>query len=150
MGKFKFKLQTLLNVKIQMEKSVKNDLGKATFRYEEEKRILEDIERTIQQEMENINQMVGKGVFVGKLKEYNSFLGMLKNKAWDQKENINKAREIVDRYREELIKAVKEREILEKLRDKKYIEYQKEQLQEEQKINDERVSFDYGKSNSEE
>jgi len=43
---------------------------------------------------------------------------------------------------------MQERKVLEKLREKKYEEYVREQLKEEQKLNDEIVSFNI--SNSEE
>ena len=146
MAKFIFKLQSLLNVKIQMEDNLKNELGKAMKKLEKERERLRHIEN---ERNECINQFCGesrKGVMVGKLKEYGSFIAFLKEKAELQKENINYAQNVVDKYREQLIKVVQEKEMLEKLRDKKHQEYLKEQLREEQKINDEITSYKYNKT----
>ncbi|MCX8130322.1 MAG: flagellar export protein FliJ [Clostridia bacterium] len=145
MAKFVFKLQALLNVKIQMEDNLKNELGKAVQKLEREKERLRNIEN---ERDEYINKVCGessKGIMVGKLKEYGSYISFLKEKAELQKENINYAQNVVDRYREQLIKVVQEKEMLEKLREKKHKEYLNEQLREEQKINDEITSYKYNK-----
>lgn len=145
MAKFVFKLQALLNVKMQMENNLKNELGKAVQRLEKEREKLLKIEN---ERNECINQICGqssKGVMVGKLKEYGTYISFLKEKAEHQKENINYAQNVVDRYREQLIKVVQEKEMLEKLKEKKYQEYLKEQFKEEQKINDEITSYKYNK-----
>ncbi|MCX8147511.1 MAG: flagellar export protein FliJ [Candidatus Woesearchaeota archaeon] len=146
MAKFIFKLQSLLNVKMQMEDNLKNELGKATQKLENEKERLRQIEN---ERIECINQVSGessRGIMVGKLKEYSAFISFLKEKAELQKENINYAQNVVDKYREQLIKVVQEKEMLEKLKEKKFKEYLKEQFKEEQKINDEITSYKYNKT----
>jgi flagellar protein FliJ len=146
MAKFVFKLHSLLNVKIQMEDNLKNDLGKAVQKLEKERDRLKTIEN---ERNECINCFCGessKGVIVGKLKEYGTFISFLKEKAELQKENINYAQNVVDKYREQLIKVVQEKEMLEKLKEKKYQEYHKEQFREEQKMIDEITSYKYNKT----
>jgi flagellar FliJ protein len=49
----------------------------------------------------------------------------------------------VDKYREMLIKAVQEKEMLERLREKKLVLYRKEELRLEQGIVDEIISYEY-------
>jgi len=146
MAKFVYKLQSLLNVKIQMEDNLKNELGRAVQKLEAEKQRLKAIEMEREDYIFRINGESAKGIAVAKLKEFGSYVSYLKEKAEIQKENVNYAQNNVDRYREELIKVVQEKEMLEKLKEKKYHEYVKEQLREEQKLNDEIISYNYTKT----
>ena len=140
MAKFNFKLQTLLKVKTQIEDNLKNDLGKAMYKLEEEKAKLHRLEFEKNRNIFEFNQKSRKTT-VKNLIQFNHYLSFLAAKILDQKENINLASRNVDTIREELIKIVKEREILDKLKEKKYDLYRKEQLKDEQRLNDEIVSF---------
>lgn len=143
MAKFTFKLQPLLNVKLQMEDNLKNELGKAVRRLENEKDILKGIEYEREDYINQINSKSSGGILVEKLKEYSRYVSHLREKIALQKENVNLAQLNVDNYREQLIKVVQEREMLEKLKESKYQEFLKEQLKEEQRINDGVISFSY-------
>jgi flagellar protein FliJ len=143
MPKFVFKLQTLLNLKMQMEDSLKNELGKAIQKLEREKNILMQIDAEREELINKFSSESGKGIIVEKFKEYNTYIFHLKVKMELQKENINHAQKNVDRYREELIKMVQEKEMLEKLKEKKYKDFLYEQSKEEQRFNDELVSYKY-------
>ena len=140
MAKFIFKLQTLLKVKIQMEDNLKNDLGKAIQKFEEEKAKLRRLEFEKSRYIMEFNEKSRKTT-VNNLIKFNNYISFLAVKILNQKENINLASRNVDKIREELIKIVKEREILDKLKEKKYGVFQKELLKDEQRLNDEIVSF---------
>lgn len=71
------------------------------------------------------------------------YISSLAKKVEDQNKNIKEANDVVDKYREELIKIVKERKMLEKLREKKLNEYLIEMSKDEQKRMDEIVSYKY-------
>lgn len=143
MARFVFRLQPLLNVKKQVEESLKNELGKAIQKLENEKRRLIEIVSEKDNNIVRFNLKASQGVAVKKLKEYNAYISLLKEKIEFQKENVNFAQNIVDKYREELVKAVQEKEMLEKLKDKLVQEFIKEQLKEEQRINDEIISYKF-------
>jgi flagellar protein FliJ len=145
MAKFVFKMQSLLNIKTQMEESLKNELGKAVQKLELEKNKLKKIEIDKDECINNLKSKSSKGIIVSKIQEYNSYISLLKERMKIQKENINYAQNIVDKYREQLIKMMQEKEMLEKLKDKKYQEYLLEQAKAEQKINDEVISYKYSK-----
>ncbi len=148
MGKFVFRLQALLNVKHQMENALKNELGKAMQELEHQKDILKQIENEKEICIDKINNSSSEGVSVGMLREYSSYISYLIEKAEFQKENINIAKDNVDKYREQLIKVMQEKEMLEKLKSMKFEEYRKEQMQQEQKLNDELASYKYMNQNS--
>jgi flagellar FliJ protein len=68
---------------------------------------------------------------------------MMKNKIANQKENVINAEKDVDIKRENLVKAVQERKILDKLKEKKYQEYLKDQGKKDQLLVDELNSFKF-------
>lgn len=142
---FKFSLQTVLNIKKQKEDSLKNDLGKAMQRHEKEKETLQ----TLTNEMENciaeFNIQSTKGVTVERLREFSAYLPVLKQHVQFQKEKVKYAQQDVDKYRVMLIKAVQEREMLDKLKEKQLKEFMDEQIKKEQKVVDEIVSYKYSK-----
>ena len=141
MGKFVFRLESILNLKVQIEENLKNEMGKAIQELEYQKGVLIQIEQQKEEQIERMGLSYQDGVLAGVLREYNFHLKFLNNKIVLQKEYINLAQVNVDKYRENLIKAVQERKMLEKLKSKKYEEYVKEQINQEQKLNDEIVSF---------
>ena len=57
--------------------------------------------------------------------------------------NVKNAQDNVDRYREKLIKASQERKIIDKLREKKYEEYIKEQYKKDQQVSEEISNYKY-------
>ncbi len=140
---FKFKFQSILDIKIQIEDSLKNELGKAVQRLEHEKELLRNLEGERDGNIDEFNSRSSKGIRVEKIREYTAYLSYLKDVIRGQKENINVAQGNVDKYREQLIEALQEREMLDKLKEKHYQEYQREQLKKEQQVNDEVVSFNY-------
>jgi flagellar FliJ protein len=140
MAKFKFQLQTLLNIRNQQEENLKNELGKAVQRLEKEKAELHRLNFSKDRLIMEFNEKSRKTT-VERLKEYNAYISVLSEKIKYQKENVNSASKNVDKVREELIKAVKDRKILDKLKEKKYDEYLIEENREELKSTDETASY---------
>ncbi len=145
MAKFNFRLQAVLNVKTQQENNLKNELGKAIQKLETEKRKLVVLENALNDLDTEFNEKTKKAT-VKKLIEYNNYRSLLTVKIKLQKERVNCEAQNVDKVREELVKAVKERKILDKLKEKKKEEYLLEQKQLEQKTNDEIVSYNHNES----
>lgn len=144
MSKFDFRLQPVLDLKVQMEENLKNEFGKVTKKLEDEKKILNSIELDKEEQIDIFSTKLGSRVEVSKLRELNGYISLLGDKIEMQKENVNEASNIVDSTREKLLEAVKDRKIIDKLREKMFTEYSKQQLREEQKIIDEVVSFKHG------
>lgn len=145
MGKFSFRLQPLLNVKSQMEDSLKNELGKAVRKLEKEKRKLAEME----DERENcINQLTSgtsTGITVEEIIKYNNYLSFLNEKIAEQKEYITQLQKNVDIIRERLLKTMQERKILDKLKEHKYENFLYENGREEQRLLDEAAGNKYGR-----
>lgn len=147
MAKFIFKLQSVLNLRRQKEDNIKNELGIAIQRLEKEKRSLSELENTLDATVREFNEKTRKTT-VHELIEYNEYLSLLNSRIKSQKDNVNNAAQYVDKVREELVKAVKDRKILEKLKERHYEEFLLEQKKLEQKTNDEIVSYNYNESSA--
>lgn len=141
MAGFNFRLQSLLNIRQQIEDSLKNELGKAIRKLEEEKQILRRLEMCEKKSIQELKNRTAMGIMVEKLKEFNLFLSHLRKRISWQKENVNHARNNVDKVREELIKASQEREMIDKLKNKKYNTYLYGLKKKEQRVYDEIVSY---------
>lgn len=144
MPKFSYRLQPVLNVKEQTENAAKNELGKQIHRLDEANKQLQYMYSALEQCHSNIQNESAKGIIVSKLRQYSSYLVSANTRIKQQKENIEKIHDDVDKCREELIKVAKEKKILETLKDKKMQEYSYEQLKLEEKQTDEVVSYRYG------
>lgn len=127
MAKFIFKMEQLLNIKRQLEASVKNELANAIRSLEYEKQLLKDLESSRIDYKNDIKQSMQEGIAVQKLKEFNAFMEALDTKIINQKKEVKDAQKVVDNIREKLVSVVKEKKILEKLKEKKYQEYILEQ-----------------------
>jgi len=147
MAKFIFKMQSVLNIRKQKEDSIKNELADAMRKLEAEKRKLAELEDRLENTVREFNEKTKKST-VHELIEFNEYLSVLNSRIRSQKENVNIVAQYVDKVREELVKAMKDRKILEKLKDRQYEQFLMEQKKLEQKTNDEIVSYNYNDSNT--
>lgn len=143
MHKFAFRLESVLKLKVQMEDNAKNNLARATKELEDQKAYMEELKNINNASMNSLNNEVDEGIPVYRVRLYNNYLSLMKEKIVNQKENVNIAENNVDTNREYLIKAMQERKVLEKLKDKKFEEYVKEQNKAEQLGIDELNSFKF-------
>jgi flagellar FliJ protein len=141
MGVFKFRLETLLNVKIQLEKNIKNELGKAMQKLEVEKNFLKTLESELDSYINGYKKTYENAVTIRYVKEISDYLITLKKRIEFQEKTINKFEKSVDIIRAKLIKVVQEKNMLEKLKEKDKEKYIKEELIKEQKLNDEIASY---------
>jgi flagellar FliJ protein len=74
---------------------------------------------------------------VEKILEYNAYLALLNEKIASQKEYVNSLQEDADKIRENVLKIMQERKMLDKLKEHKYQNYLDENKREEQQLLDE-------------
>lgn len=141
MAKFKFRLEQLLNIKIQKEDLIKIKLATELKRLDIENEKLNLLVEENQKQISNYKTLLSCGTPISKIKEYNSYIFKLERKIEAQKLNINVIVKNVDKIRSELIKMSQERKMLEKLKINKLVAFEKEMLKEEQKMVDEIVSY---------
>lgn len=145
MAKFVFNMQSLLNIKEKLEEQSKTDYGKAIANLEEEKEKLIMLEEKKVNNLEGFKESIELGVNPNKLQMINQFTNYIKTEIQQQILNIQKAEQIVEEKRLVLLERMKDKKALETLKEKKEDEHFQEELQKEQKIIDEIVSFKYNK-----
>lgn len=146
MAKFIFNMQGLLNIKEKLEEQSKTEYGKALNKLEEEKNILLNLKNKKNENILSFRQSINEGVRPDYIKNINQFISLIDKKIENQMLNINKAEEIVEEKRVALLNAMKERKVLEALKEKEKENYFREELKNEQKIIDEIVSYKYNKA----
>jgi flagellar FliJ protein len=144
MASFKFNLETVLKLKIQLENSAKNEVGKAVSFLEKQKQLLFDLENKMVEIILERNTLARKTT-VKNLRDYSGFLKYINEKIDEQKIMVNHAEKNVDILTKKLIEASKDRKIFEKLKEKKYHEYLMEEQKKDEKLIDELISFKLNK-----
>ena len=144
MAKFKFRLKTILNLKKQIEEQAKLKFGQAMAMLNHELAILHSFENAVKMTMDEF-RIISGGVFtVNRIKEYNLFITKMREKVEEQKLVVAEAEAYVDEVRKELVYAMQQREMFDKIREKEYERYTAEEKHNEQIINDEIISFKIG------
>lgn len=143
LAKFVFKMQQLLNIKKQLEDTIKNQLGAAIRKLEKEKEYLKKLESEKMHHINCIRQSMQEGISVHKLLEFNVFLDSFEHKINNQKKVINDAKVVADKIRERLVQVVKEKKMLEILREKKLQDHRISEQRKEQLALGEIANYKY-------
>ncbi len=126
--KFKFRLETVLNIKTKKVDEAKNELYKIlSVRYEKEKYIA-DLESTKNQELKKSRETSLKAQEMQMFKDYINTINYNIQKAYKE---LEKVIEIENIKRNELNEALREEKALTKLKNKKLEEHKKELKTEE-------------------
>lgn len=143
MAGFVFRLESYLSVKEKMEEQRKLEYGKSLAKLEEERKIKESLIDEKNNNVVSFKNSILKGVNPSTLDNYNKYIDLIKKKIESQNVAIKKAEDAAEEKRVQLVEAMKERKMLETLKEKDKEAYLKEVLQKEQKVTDEIVSYQY-------
>lgn len=145
MPKFKYRMQSILNLKYKMESQARTEFGVAKANLNKQEELLETL---IQRK--NIYFEEGKKLRnEAKLSPFEirrnySYIDRMDEAIEIQNTLIKEAERIVDKKRDILINEMKERKIHEKLREKAFERYMQEEKKAEFIESDQRSSFVYG------
>lgn len=145
MAGFVYKLQSYLGVKEKIEEQKKLEYGKSLSKLEAERFEKNQLENKKSSTVEGFRKSITDGINPYALNGYNNYIGFVKKKIRDQEIVVQIAEKEAEKKRLELVEAMKERKMLDKLKEKAKDVYMKEQLHKEQKIVDEVVSYQYNK-----
>ncbi len=144
MPRFRYRMQSILDIKQKLETQAKNELAQAQIllnEEEEKKRRL--LERQAAYEAEGV-ELRKKTLNVRRLNENSHAVSVLKDMVKAQEFEIMKAAAVVDNKRKALAQVMQERKMHEKLKEKAYEEYLEEEKEAETKSIDELTSFTHG------
>lgn len=144
MAKFKYRMQSILNIKVKLEEQVKNEFASARRRLDEEEEKLEILKqrkasyeeegRMLRMSALNILDLNDNKIAIDRMEE---FIGV-------QQIEVNKAAAFLEEAREKLTEAMKETKIHNRLREKAFEEFKKQLNADEAKEIDELTSYTYG------
>jgi flagellar FliJ protein len=138
---FKFRLQGYLNIKEKLEEQKKNEYGQAMTTLERERKIKREIEDERGRVVDELRGMSAERIRPHLLLGYNRYASVLKKKAEEQDAAIEAAKKTSDKKREELISRMRDRKMLETVKERDRAVYTRDEKRAEQKLADELVSY---------
>ena len=141
MAKFNFRLDSYLNVKEKVEAQKKNEYGQALARLETERQKLRELVEQQEEQILNFRKSLETSIRPIEIKRYNNRIEIIKIWIAEQEQRIFAAEDYAEKKRLELVEAMKERKMLDTVREKSYEEYVIEEQRAEQRTIDELVSY---------
>lgn len=142
---FKFKLQSVLEYRLNIEEKILNEFSDVKRYLEEQKAVLRALlseRESLINDLRNMQRATMRAEDIATLVHY---IENIRMKEKDQKNIIHQAKEQVENKRKVLVEAVKNRKIMENLRDKHAEAYQKNFNAMEQKDSDEMSVLKFGR-----
>lgn len=144
MARFQFPLQNILNMKEKLEEQAKNEYGQANARLILEQDKLHQLEMRLEEAKQKLKNVLQETLSVLEIRKREDAVEIIKTYVMQQLLIVKRCEKEVEIAREKLSEAMKERKIFEKLREKAFEEFIKEEGRKEQKEVDELMSYKYG------
>lgn len=144
MAKFVYRMQSLLNIQYQLETQAKMELGRAQMRLNQEEEKLQGLIDRKEAYLEEGRRMRSDVLHIMDLKDNRNAVLIMDDKIEEQREQVALAEEAVEEARMRLQEVMKERKMHEKLREKAFVEFVREENAAEHKAVDELTSYTYG------
>ena len=143
MAKFKYSMQNILEIKMKLETQAKNEFSIANRKYQTEKdRLDELVLKRVGYETRLKESLCGE-LNIKDINNLKKDINSIKSAIRTQLSNVKKAEDELEIKRYARNELMKERKTHEKLREKKFDEFQKEERDNESKEIDQLVSFTY-------
>jgi len=143
MAKFKYSMQNILDIKLKLETQAKNDFSAANQKYQIEKDKLQALVLKRIEYEDKLKTSLSGDLNITAINIAKKDINSIKSAIRTQLSNVKKAEDELDAKRQALNELMKDRKTHEKLREKKFEEFQKDERDSESKEIDELVSFTY-------
>lgn len=140
---FTFKLEAALNYRKTLEEIKLVEFSEAKKKLEREKELLAWIQTEQSATIEQLKNMKGQFFHASDIALYLSYVKLFKEKEILQHGTIEKVSKEVEILREALLEAVKNRKIMDNLKDRQLIEYNEDMAAYERKVEDETAVLRY-------
>ena len=149
MAKFRYRMQSILDIKYQLETQAKMELGKAQIALNEEQ---EKQQRLIDRKaayLEEGRRLREDTISVNDLRDNRNAVLIMDDLIVAQRIEVAKAAEAVELARQKLTEIMQERKMHEKLKEKALLQFLEDEKKAEAKIVDELTSYTYGQRGKE-
>ena len=150
MARFRYRMQSILNIQYQLENQAKMELGRAQVRLMEEEERLDGLMQRKEDYLEEGRRLRGDAVNVDELRDNRNALLVMDELIAAQREQVAQAEEIVEQARQRLQEVMQERKMHERLKEKAYEQFVREENAAEGRAVDELTSYTYGRRGKEE
>ena len=147
MKKFSFKLAKVAETKTIQVKQKSLELAEMLRSLESEEMEFNRMSNELEILHEEVLQQSVNGCSAKELRDYQRYINKVSAEIRDQKNSMDKIQDKIEELQVGLTELSKEKEVLEKLREKRYLKHLKEQIREEQKMLDEMTLITKGIKN---
>lgn len=144
MARFRYSMQSILDIKLKMETQAKQEFQAAKNALNQEELILAEYRRRKGDCEEAAQQLLTGKLNLRDIEDNKTTILQLEEKIELQLENVAKANRKVEKAREKLADVMKERKTHENLKEKAFENFLQEEKREENKVIDELTSYTYG------
>ena len=149
MAKFRYRMQSILNIKYQLETQAKMEVGRAQMRLNEELEKQQALFDRKEAYLEEGRRMRERALHVNDLRDNRNAVLIMDEMIAVQKFEVQKAEEALERARAKLTEIMQERKMHEKLKEKALLQSLEEEKAAEFKVVDELTSYTYGQRGKE-
>ncbi len=149
MAKFRYRMQSILNIKYQLETQAKMEVGRAQMRLNEELEKQQALFDRKEAYLEEGRRMRESALHVNDLRDNRNAVLIMDEMIAVQKFEVQKAEEALERARAKLTEIMQERKMHEKLKEKALLQFLEEEKAAEFKVVDELTSYTYGQRGKE-
>ncbi|MBE6011952.1 MAG: flagellar export protein FliJ [Lachnospiraceae bacterium] len=143
MAKFRFSMESILKIKYSLEEQKKQEFGMAMKKLEAEKILLNSLNKRREDSVATFKVNVSSAINPKESADFSNYIEALKFKIEEQAIKVKRANAEVEKKREELVEATKEKKKFEKLKENQHENYIIEEKRSEQRVTDEIVSYKY-------
>lgn len=145
MGKFLYRMQSVLNIKVKMETLAKQDFAAAMAEVNREQEKLETLKLRKAGYEEKARGLLSSTLSVQDILENNNAILRMDEFIEAQEKRVQDAQRKLEKERVKLSEAMKERKIQENLREKAFEEFMREENRGENLVTDELTSYRYSR-----
>ena len=144
MAKFRYSMQSILNIKTKMETQAKQEFSTAKYALDKEVEKLENLKKRKSDYEEKAHELLQGTLKVRDIEDNKNAILMMDQYIAEQRMQVKKAQDELERAREKLAEVMKERKMHETLREKAFENFLQEENRQEGKSIDELTSYTYG------
>lgn len=144
MAKFKYRMQNILNVKLQLETQAKMELGRQQALLREEQDRLKNLEDRKEDYLEEGRRIREDVLNAGQLRDNANAISAMDDLILAQEDRVDEALLRVEQARAKLQEVMQDRKMHEKLKEKAFEQFMGEEKAAEGKAVDELTSYTYG------
>ena len=144
MARFAYRLQSVLNIKLQLERQARVDFGQAAAEYSRQQERLNALIQERLRYIEEGRQLRMEGLNVRELRLNEQAVKTMEEFITAQTKNVRLAEVTLESAQVNLAESMQERKVQERLRERAYEEYLEEEKRAEAKEIDELISYRYG------